>query len=281
LCGAKTEKIKQFGHNNLSVYGVGKELAKLQWRSVYRQLIARNFLTIDFANFNRVMLTESCRSLLRGEIDIELRQDVERKPALRQSSKYALHEKVQQQHTELWELLRVCRTQLATEKSVPPYVVFHDSVLMQMVELCPLSKRHFSQLSGVGEKKCDQYAEIFIDVIANYMESKKNNGELSNTILETCQLFESDNNADEVASARGLSLTTVYTHASQLIRQGKLTLDQVMNLSKNDINMIESAFVDHSAMDDHAKLKPIYEALGEAFEYHVLRCVHAGFLNKL
>jgi ATP-dependent DNA helicase RecQ len=280
LCGASTEKIKQFGHHQLSVYGVGKELTKMQWRSIYRQLIARNFLRIDFANFNRVLLTEQCRPLLRGEINIELRQEVTRTSKLKKTA-YTTQAKVHQQHVELWELLRVRRAELAKEKNVPPYVVFHDSVLMQMVELLPLTKNHFSQLSGVGEKKCTEYAQLFIDIIADYLEQKKVGGEISATILETQQLFEMGLSVEEIAKKREISLSTVYTHASQLIRHGVVILEQVVPLSKSQVQLIESAFIDHDGMNEIVKLKPIYEALSEAFDYGVLRCVHAAFLKKL
>lgn len=281
LLGAKTEKIKQFGHQNTSVYGIGKSLSKVQWRSVYRQLIARNFLSVDYNNYNRVILTESCRALLRGDINIELRQDVTKKPALRQSSDYTTGEKVQKQHGELWELLRICRSQLAKEKSVPPYVIFHDTVLMQMVELRPLTRTQFAELNGVGEKKCDQYAKAFIEVIAEYAENKKNSGELSSTIIETLQLFAKGKSVEEIAVARNFSTATIYAHASQLITHEELTLEQVVALPENEVHQIESAFVDNGAMNENAKLKPVYEALAEAYDYGILRCVHSYFLKKL
>jgi ATP-dependent DNA helicase RecQ len=281
LLGAKTEKIKQFGHQHLSVYGIGKDLNKVQWRSVYRQLIARNFLSVDYNNYNRVVLTESCRALLRGDINIELRQDAVKKPALRQSSAYANNDKVQQQHGELWELLRHCRSQLAKEKSVPPYVIFHDTVLMQMVELRPSTISQFSELSGVGEKKCDQYANAFIDVITEYTESKKNGGELSSTLIETLQWFAKNKTVGEVAAARNFSSSTIYAHASQLITHEELTLEQVIDLPLSEVHRIESAFVDNDAMSENAKLKPVYEALSEVYDYGILRCVHSSFIKKL
>ncbi len=284
LTGAKTEKVKQFSHELLSVYGIGTELSKVQWRSVYRQLIARNFLSVDFNRYNRVVLTQKCRPLLRGEEMIALRQDAPRRAALRKQSSSTQH-KVEQQHAELWELLRECRSRLAKEKGVPPYVVFHDSVLMQMVELCPLDREAFSHLSGVGEKKCAQYAQDFISVIAQYMENKKaaNNidGELSPTVLDTATLFNEGHDVDDIAAIRQLTLSTVYAHACQLIKQQKLSLDKVTSLSDKEIHQIEAAFIDLGAMDERSALKPVYEALLEQYDYSTLRCAHAHFLSKL
>jgi ATP-dependent DNA helicase RecQ len=281
LVGAKTEKIRQFGHQSLSVYGIGKALSKLQWRSVYRQLIARNFLTIDYQNFNRVLLAESCRALLKGDINIELRQDSTKKTPLTKSTGLSNQYGAQQQHSELWELLRICRMQLAKEKSVPPYVIFHDSVLMQMVEALPLTQAHFAQLSGVGEKKCKQYADVFIEVINEYMENKRNSGELSKTIMETLQCIGEGQRVEEVAATRTLSMSTVYSHAAQLIRHRELTLEQVIELPDSEVVRVESCFIDHQTMEETAKLKPVYEALAEEYDYGVLRCLHANFLTKL
>ena len=284
LSGANTEKIKQFSHQKLSVYGIGKELNKVQWRSVYRQLIARNFLQVDFANFNRILLTENCRPILKGEASIELRKDVVQKAALRKSS--ANTKAILDQHkTDLWELLRECRLDLAQAKGVPPYVVFHDSVLMQMVEELPSSIAHFSRLSGVGQKKCDQYASAFIAVIQEYADKKKNSimtsGELSPTVEETYQLISSGETPEAIATQRQLALSTIYTHISQLIRFSKVELSDVVKLTQSELHQIEGVFVECGLMDEMAKLKPAYDGLAEAYSYSVLRCVHADFVRRL
>lgn len=284
LCGAKNEKIKQFSHDQLSVYGIGKSLSKLQWRSVYRQLIARNFLRVDFANFNRILLTENCRSLLRGESAIELRKDVIHKSPLRQSANNT-KAKVEQQNSELWELLRERRLALAQSKGVPPYVVFHDSVLMQMVAELPLTHAHFSQLNGVGQKKCDQYADAFIAVLQEYTDQKKNkqyiSDELPATVLDTYHFIEQHLSPEDIATHRQLAVSTIYSHVAQLIRHDKVKLVDVVDLTKKEINKIENTFVDCGLMEDSARLKPAYDALLEEHHYNVLRCVHADFLRRL
>jgi len=284
LSGANTEKVKQFAHQKLSVYGIGKELNKVQWRSVYRQLIARNFLQVDFANFNRILLTEECRPILKGDASIELRKDVVQKSALRKSSNN-LKATLDQHKADLWELLRECRLDLAQVKGVPPYVVFHDSVLMQMVEELPLTPAHFSQLSGVGQKKCDQYASAFVAVIQEYADKKKNsittNVELSPTVEETYQLLSSGESPDAIAAQRQLALSTIYTHVAQLIRFSKIELSDVVDLTKEELHQIEGVFVECGLMDEVAKLKPAYDGLAEAYSYSVLRCAHADFIRRL
>jgi len=287
LSGANTEKIKQFAHQKLSVYGIGKELNKVQWRSVYRQLIARNFLQVDFANFNRILLTENCRPILKGDEYIALRKDPIKQVALRQSSNRVKATKAafDQYKNELWELLRECRLELAQEKGVPPYVVFHDSVLMQMVEELPLTTSHFAQLSGVGQKKCDQYASAFIAVIQNYPLKKKNNiavsGETSSTAQETCRLLDEGETPEAIAAQRQLAVSTIYAHVAQLIRLDKIKLSDIVSLRKDELHKIEATFVDCGLMDETARLKPAYDALLEKYHYNTLRCVHADFLRRL
>jgi len=178
-------------------------------------------------------------------------------------------------------LLRASRKQIADDKGVPTYVLFHDSVLMQMVDERPQLPEHFLQMSGVGQKKCDQYAAIFIQVIKDYLDQKKQTGELSDTITETWDLFKQGHDVANIVSIRSLSESTIYSHAAQLIRQQCLSVDQVLDMPESDIGNIESAFVDLGLMEDNAKLKPAYEALAEVYSYSILRCIHAYFLSKL
>jgi ATP-dependent DNA helicase RecQ len=274
LQGAETEKIQQCHHHQLSVYGIGKNLDKQQWRSVYRQLIARGFLQIDFNRFNAVTLAETCRPLLQGKVTIALRKDTMEKTPLRQKTAGA-----KKQSSALWEALRACRAELAKAHNVPPYVIFHDSTLMEMAERLPENEQQFARMSGVGAAKQRKYAQPFLNTIANYLAEKQM--DLSETVLTTYALFEQGLSVDTIAAQRELSTTTVYTHASQLIRAGKLSLQQVLSLDASDIKTIENTLVDHDVTEAGGKLKPIYEALGEVYSYDVIRCVYMHFLRRL
>ena len=281
LCGANTEKITQFRHQQLSVYGIGKELNKQQWRSVYRQLIARNYLHIDFARYNAVTLHEKCRPLLQGKETIALRQD----PAAREAINKITPTRTGHAQGPLWEALRECRSRLASEQGVPPYVIFHDSTLMEMVANQPQTLEQFARLSGVGESKQRQYADTFLAVIKEYgqpgHQSPAEENYLSDTWLETLALLRTGLSVNEVAQQRGLASSTIYTHCSHLIRHGQVTLDQVIDLSDEDIKRIEDCLVDCGVVEENGRLKPVYEALGEAYSYDALRCVFMNFLKKL
>ncbi len=274
LRGAETEKIHQFNHHQLSVYGIGKNLDKQQWRSVYRQLIARGFLHIDFNQFNAVKLAEACRPLLQGKTTIALRKDAVDKTPLRQK-----YNTGKQQQGALWEALRIRRAELAKEQNVPPYVIFHDSTLMEMMELQPETEGQFAQLSGVGATKQKKYAKAFLEVIAKHTQHKAS--DLSDTVMTTFTYLEKGLQVDHIAEERQLSVSTVYQHASQLIKAGKVSLENIISLNKKDIALIEDCFIDHDLTDSSGKLKPVYESLGEEYSYDVLRCVYMNFLYHL
>ena len=126
LKGKETDKIWQFDHHHLPTFGVGDALDNNQWRSVFRQLVGRGYLSVDLQGYGALKLQEKCRPLLRGECDIALRLDQKQKVAKRQT-KPPLPEDI---NVGLWEALRECRRELAEAQGVPPYVIFHDSTLV-------------------------------------------------------------------------------------------------------------------------------------------------------
>jgi len=161
LKGKETDKIWQFDHHHLPTFGVGDALDNNQWRSVFRQLVGRGYLSVDLQGFGALKLQEKCRPLLRGECEIALRLDQKQKVAKRQT-KTPLPEDI---NVGLWEALRDCRRELAEEQGVPPYVIFHDSTLVEMCSMVPKTLDAFSKLSGVGERKLMKYGEAFIAAI--------------------------------------------------------------------------------------------------------------------
>ncbi len=163
LMGKDTDKVRQHGHDRLSVYGIGAELQQQQWRSILRQLIAVGLLTVDTAGYGALQLSESSRPLLRGEIELPLRRDLllsrQEKKAKRKGAEVAAEDR------DLFEALRDCRKQLADEHDVPPYVIFHDATLRQMAADKPQTDSALLAISGVGQTKLERYGPAFLDVI--------------------------------------------------------------------------------------------------------------------
>ena len=164
LLGKDTDKVRQHGHDRLSVYGIGKELAGPAWRSVVRQLIVQGFLSADQRRYGALVLTGQSRPLLKGEIGLELREDRKLKTSRKKRRDTAAPLATADQ--SLFEALRERRKQIADRLDLPPYVIFHDATLRQMAEVRPKTEVDLLSINGVGEAKLERYGQEFLEVIA-------------------------------------------------------------------------------------------------------------------
>lgn len=165
LRGSNNEKVLNFNHHKLSTYGIGQQLSVDVWKSVFRQLVARGLLDVDPQGFGGLQLNDSCRSLLRGEANIQLRRDP-KAAGVTQTRRTSAAIAVEDQG--LWHALRACRKQLAEHHGVPPYVIFHDSTLREMLARRPLNARELLMVTGVGDSKLQRFGEAFLAVIQDY-----------------------------------------------------------------------------------------------------------------
>ena len=162
LQGKDTAKVRQHGHDKISTYGIGNELIQAQWRSVVRQLIVQGYIFSDAEQFGALRLTESSQSLLKGELEILLREDVnDTKPTRESRSKI----RINREDMPLWNALRACRKTLADEHGIAPYMVFHDTTLLEILEEEPMSDDEFLSISGVGEAKLEKFGAAFMEVL--------------------------------------------------------------------------------------------------------------------
>jgi ATP-dependent DNA helicase RecQ len=171
LRGQLTEKVEQYGHDKLSTFGIGKERSEKQWRSLIRQLLVRGLLEVDVQGFGALRLTEKCRSVLRGEEKLALRLDTvatERDDRARIGGRVDLAEDLQ----PLWKALRECRKRVAEEQGVAPYMVFHDATLRLMALYQPVNDNELLGISGVGQRKLDNYGTTFLQVIRAFREGE-------------------------------------------------------------------------------------------------------------
>ncbi|GGY67382.1 DNA helicase RecQ [Marinobacter zhanjiangensis] len=164
LRGSDNERIRQSGHQALSTWGIGTGLSANQWKSVFRQLVANGYLRADPEGYGALQLTEICRPVLRGEAHLELRKDPERKITRRAGGgDQRRHQTISD--PQGWEALRQKRKELADEQGVPPFVIFHDTTLMELLEQRPASLQEMSEISGVGSAKLERYGETFLAVL--------------------------------------------------------------------------------------------------------------------
>jgi ATP-dependent DNA helicase RecQ len=165
LVGNSTEKVARHGHDGLSVFGIGADLEPHAWRSLLRQLIVRGRLRVDHDRFGALALTDASRALLRGEETLRVREDTKELAPRRKSRAAAVPSDVAEADRELWEALRECRRKLASERNLPPYVIFHDATLKQMLVERPGDRDALLRIGGVGQAKLERYGEQFLEVL--------------------------------------------------------------------------------------------------------------------
>jgi ATP-dependent DNA helicase RecQ len=165
LVGKRTAKVEQFGHDELSVFGVGSDLAEGQWRSVIRQLVARRLLAVGGAH-STLVFTEQSPSVMRGETPLTLRTEPERaaRAARTRSAKAAVD--LPAEAAPLFERLRAWRGATAKEQGVPAYVIFHDATLREIASRRPASLAELGTISGVGENKLAKYGDGVLATLA-------------------------------------------------------------------------------------------------------------------
>lgn len=168
LLGKTTPKIEQFNHQQLSTFGIGKELAQQQWSSVYRQLTAGGFIEVDIEGYGGLRLAEASRPVLRGEQEVWLRRDAE--PAKRRTSKAERGSRLREafegaNEDPMWLELKAKRMELAREQGVPPYVIFHDSTLLEILNQRPKTLDEMGRISGIGQAKLVKYGDAFLQVV--------------------------------------------------------------------------------------------------------------------
>ena len=169
LQGKETEKVLQHHHHQLSTFGIGKDIHEAHWRSLIRQLVVRGLLRVDIEGYSALQLTDACRPVLKGVQSLFLRiEEIKAPSAKKAGSKSARKAQISPEDQELWDELRECRKMLADEFNVPPYVIFHDATLKEMLDTLPTSEAELLSLTGVGESKLEKYGGDFIDILRRH-----------------------------------------------------------------------------------------------------------------
>ena len=178
LRGKPTEKVVQYGHDKLSTFGIGADLAEAQWRSVLRQLIAKNMVRVDTEAFNTLQLMPDARQVLKGEISVLLREQVlagksgsagqakESKRSTKTSVKGLAEATLNTGALERLAKLKAWRAEIAREHNLPAFVIFHDATLRAIAERAPQSPRDLEGIAGIGVKKLEAYGAEVLRVCA-------------------------------------------------------------------------------------------------------------------
>jgi ATP-dependent DNA helicase RecQ len=167
LTGKVTPQVERFSHDKVSTFGIGKTLNQNQWSGVYRQLIAAGLLEADMAAYGGLKLTEAARPVLKGEQEVWLRRDPEPEKRMSKAERSARAKEAFEGANDdpLWQALKAKRLELAREQGVPPYVIFHDSTLLEIHNRKPQTLDEMGQISGIGQAKLQKYGDEFLQVL--------------------------------------------------------------------------------------------------------------------
>jgi ATP-dependent DNA helicase RecQ len=161
LLGRATDRVQQWDHDQLAVFGIGQDLDEATWRGVFRQLVALGYASPDHDAFGGLRLTEAARPVLRGEASVEMRRAISRNSSRKKKRAS------QTSNSPLFERLKAWRMEQARAQSVPPYVVFHDATLAAIAEAQPRDLDALAGIAGIGAKKLERYGPALLELLAS------------------------------------------------------------------------------------------------------------------
>ena len=276
LTGKADERATRLGHDKLSVFRIGAELDAAGWRLLFRQLIAMGYLATDDEGYGTLQLTETARPLLRGETQFRMRKAAKAEKGRSGKAKGASKAPatVASGDQALFAALRNLRGQLAAEAKVPPYVIFHDRTLAELATKKPASPSALAGITGLGERKIARYGAALIKAITGEKPHPLLDNKLSITVNQTLTLHLKGQNADAIATARGISIDTVYGHFAEAIEAGLIEARAIVPLDEGEIDEVLTAFERCETLDS-GKLGPAFAALDGRVGYGILKCLLA------
>ncbi|HKL20476.1 MAG TPA: RQC domain-containing protein, partial [Tichowtungia sp.] len=280
VAGADTQRIRQFGHDKIKTYGVGKDRDKRHWRRIIDALIAQDCIRLSDDQYPVLQLADKAARILRGQKKFWILFQKKTKASRRTLPAGDFS-------PGLFDVLRDKRKRLARDLGVPPFVVFSDKTLHEMARYFPSTQAELRQISGVGDSKLKRFGDPFLAAIVSYMEAnpketesrsvlqvplpgvrkKKPKGE---TIRETLSLAREGLNVEQICARRGLTPTTITQHIEKGVGQGE-TLDVDQFIAPEKRIEIEELFKRLNV----DTLGAVVEASGGSVTYEQARLVRA------
>jgi ATP-dependent DNA helicase RecQ len=278
LTGADTDKIRRWSHEKLSTYGIGKEHTRQEWGAIGRELVRLGYLRQTTEKFSTLELTEEGRAVLSQRKSVTLT-----KPVAAPETKTHRAGEISCDEV-LFEHLRQVRKTLADERAVPSYIIFSDVSLRQMARNYPGNEQEFARISGVGEKKLQEFGETFLSEIAAHLQSSPRQifaeetfvappapkPHLNPTSRETLKYFQAGETVEAIARQRGFAVSTIYGHLATAFEAGE-QIDLGKLFTAEDEKQILAAFEKFG----FGNIGGTREALGNKFDYGLLRIVRA------
>ena len=275
LRGADTEAIRQRSHNELSTYGIGRDLKRDAWQVIGRELLRLGLVECAPGKFATLGLTSAGRDALRHRTPITLTKQIEVVARDQKPRAGAI-----ECDEALFDRLRGQRRNLADERNVPAYVIFSDVSLREMARSYPTSATEFRRIPGVGEQKLKDFAEAFLSEIKNYLAANSRRtfpsdldpvrpprrSRLNDSLKETLRRFRSGESVNDISRARGFMRSTIYDHLEAAIKSGEsLEPDRFFTAAQRE----EIAWAFRKVAD--GKLADVRSLLDHKYDYGELR----------
>ncbi len=284
LRGSKSEKIRDW-HKNIKTYGVGADISRDNWFDYFKDLIAQGYLAQTEGQYPVIALTEKSDAVLRENAPVKLIRT-----KIKDEKKTRLVSDVSHPYIQaLFDDLRRLRTTFANRENVPAYVIFSDATLVEMATYLPQVESEMRRMSGVGDLKLEKYGADFIAAVKAYCEESdlkpriylksqgrerkprtKRGMHPTDTFHKSLALHREGKSIEEIATVRGLGVSTIEGHIARFIAIGEVLVTELVSNEK--IAVIREAIVQHG---ESGWLSPIKEALGENYSFGEIRAVLA------
>ena len=264
LRGSNNADIYAKQYFNLKTYGVGKDVSFFDWRDYVIQIANQGLIEIMYAENSALKITPIGWKVLKGEKAIRLTTPVS--PTDRKKIQKAVNTKtVSTPNKDLFTELKKIRYAISKEEKMPAYIIFNDKSLKLMASELPITENEFLAIAGVGINKMEKYGEEFMNVIRTFKNLTL--PRKVNTTQATFKFYKEGLNPLEIAEKRRLSITTIYSHLSQLYAEGK-QVELEKYVTKEIVDKVRIAF---NQLGRKVELKPIYEKLNEEVSYGEIR----------
>ncbi|MEA3322618.1 MAG: DNA helicase RecQ [Patescibacteria group bacterium] len=277
--GSRDKNVLSRGHDELSVWGIAKEYSQQDLMEYMTQLIALGLLERNNGEYETFRVSRRGADFLNNRDKIELP-----KMKIDIAARHKKSENFVNYDEEIFDALRELRKEIADEKGVPAFVIFGDVSLQEMAKKLPTTSEEFTQISGVGAKKLEQYGETFTEFIGELKKEKEvleknrvssaGKGKMSETkkyrLEATKEMLKEKDTLEDIASALNLSQGTIIKYIGEIC-EGDKNIDITYLLpSKKAQKEIKEGFEKHGT----AKLKPVYEQCNEKYSYDEIRLVN-------
>ncbi len=251
LRGSKNKKIKQFRHDELSVYGIGNDKSKNEWSAVCDKLFD---IKAIFIGEHKVLKIDSYGSeILKNKLEVLIDED--KLGILQKEEKFEQELSVDE---KIYEEFRTLRTEISNEQNVPAYVIFSDKTLLQLSQKLPLTNEEMLEIHGIGEQKIEKYGEVFIELCKSFKQQQiKQPKKLTDTYLKTLELIQDNNDIYLISKKRELQLQTIILHINVLHENNKIDYEKRAELLNQVVipDEISDWIKDGSKLEDLKQLR--------------------------